>query len=91
MVVIGLGKNLLFNFVLAHCGCKIIVAHCVQKWGGNFYISGRDDIVWLDARVRECQIDDTGPQSFPKRHQSYYFFSHLSWQFGKVSTRVGLL
>ena len=54
-------------------GCKIIVIHCVQKWGGNFYVSGRDDIFLLDAGIRGCQINDTGLQPFSKLPQNFEF------------------
>ena len=54
-------------------GCKIIVVHCVQKWGGNFYVSGRDDIFLLDAGIRGCQINDTTLQPFSKLPQNFKF------------------
>ena len=54
-------------------GCKIIVVHCVQKWGGNFYVSGRDDIFLLDAGIRGFQINDTRLQPFSKLPQNFEF------------------
>lgn len=54
-------------------GCKIIVVHCVLKWGGNFYVSGKDDIFLLDAGIRGYQINDTGLLPLPELPQNFKF------------------